>query len=83
MQRIARRAVMLTTIRNFLSLIRFSHTLFALPFAMLAALMAWRLCALEGGGVGNFVELDDNTFVMTYNHVLSIGPFNFSMDLLV
>ena len=32
---------MLTTIRHFLSLIRFSHTLFALPFALLAALMAW------------------------------------------
>ncbi|MCH7751768.1 MAG: UbiA family prenyltransferase, partial [Planctomycetes bacterium] len=34
---------MLTTFRRFLSLIRFSHTLFALPFALLAALMAWRL----------------------------------------
>lgn len=38
---------MLQTIRHFLSLIRFSHTLFALPFALLAALMAWRLQALE------------------------------------
>ncbi len=28
-------------IRQFLSLIRFSHTLFALPFALLAAAMAW------------------------------------------
>jgi len=32
---------MLTIIRHFLSLVRFSHTLFALPFAMLAAMMAW------------------------------------------
>jgi len=32
---------MLTTIRHLLSLIRFSHTLFALPFALLAAMMAW------------------------------------------
>ena len=32
---------MFKTISHFLSLIRFSHTLFALPFAMLAALMAW------------------------------------------
>jgi 4-hydroxybenzoate polyprenyltransferase len=31
------------TIRHLLELIRFSHTLFALPFAMLAAVMAWRL----------------------------------------
>jgi len=32
---------MLTTLRHLLSLIRFSHTLFALPFALLAAMMAW------------------------------------------
>jgi 4-hydroxybenzoate polyprenyltransferase len=31
------------TIRHLLELIRFSHTLFALPFALLAAMMAWRL----------------------------------------
>ncbi|RIK86652.1 MAG: 4-hydroxybenzoate octaprenyltransferase [Planctomycetota bacterium] len=35
------------TLRHFLSLVRFSHTLFALPFALLAALMAWHLRALE------------------------------------
>jgi len=34
---------MFKTIRNLLELIRFSHTLFALPFALLAAVMAWRL----------------------------------------
>jgi 4-hydroxybenzoate polyprenyltransferase len=32
---------MLSTVRKLLSLIRFSHTLFALPFALLAAVMAW------------------------------------------
>lgn len=32
---------MFSTIRHLLELIRFSHTLFALPFAMLAAVMAW------------------------------------------
>ena len=32
---------MLATVRHFLSLIRFSHTVFALPFALLAAVMAW------------------------------------------
>jgi 4-hydroxybenzoate polyprenyltransferase len=37
----------LQTIRHFLSLIRFSHTLFALPFALLAAMMAWHLRAIE------------------------------------
>jgi len=33
----------LKTIQHFLELIRFSHTLFALPFALLSAVMAWRL----------------------------------------
>jgi 4-hydroxybenzoate polyprenyltransferase len=33
----------LKSLRHLLELIRFSHTLFALPFAMLAAVMAWRL----------------------------------------
>jgi 4-hydroxybenzoate polyprenyltransferase len=32
---------MLRTFRKLLELIRFSHTLFALPFALLAAMMAW------------------------------------------
>lgn len=33
---------MFRRIRTYLEMIRFSHTLFALPFALLAALMAWR-----------------------------------------
>ena len=32
---------MFTTLRHFLEMIRFSHTLFALPFALLAGIMAW------------------------------------------
>ena len=32
---------MIQTIRHFLELIRFSHTVFALPFALLAAVLAW------------------------------------------
>lgn len=32
---------MIRTVRHLLEMIRFSHTLFALPFALLAALMAW------------------------------------------
>jgi len=34
---------MFIRIRHILEMIRFSHTLFALPFALLAALMAWRV----------------------------------------
>jgi 4-hydroxybenzoate polyprenyltransferase len=33
---------MLTRVRHILEMIRFSHTLFALPFALLAACLAWR-----------------------------------------
>lgn len=32
---------MLNTIRHFLEMIRFSHTVFALPFALLSAVLAW------------------------------------------
>lgn len=34
---------MLATIRKLLELIRFSHTLFALPFALLSAAIAWKI----------------------------------------
>lgn len=34
---------MLSKIQHLLELIRFSHTVFALPFALLAAVLAWRL----------------------------------------
>ena len=39
--------MMFVTIRNLLELIRFSHTLFALPFALLASLMAWQLTSFR------------------------------------
>ena len=35
------------TRREFLSLIRFSHTIFALPFALLAAVLAWRVAEFQ------------------------------------
>ncbi|HJT30701.1 MAG TPA: UbiA-like polyprenyltransferase [Pirellulales bacterium] len=40
---------MFRSVRLMLELIRFSHTVFALPFALLAAVMAWR--DGQGGGV--------------------------------
>jgi 4-hydroxybenzoate polyprenyltransferase len=58
---------MLQTFRHLLSLIRFSHTLFALPFALLAALMAWRLVA------DNFPRISSFTFG-------DIGFYDFSVD---
>jgi 4-hydroxybenzoate polyprenyltransferase len=41
---------MLRRLRHILEMIRFSHTLFALPFALLAAAMAWHARAAEGAG---------------------------------
>jgi 4-hydroxybenzoate polyprenyltransferase len=38
---------MFKSFRHFLELIRFSHTIFALPFALLSATMAWHLRAIE------------------------------------
>ncbi len=38
---------MLARLRMMLEMIRFSHTLFALPFALLAAVMAWTLSARQ------------------------------------
>ncbi len=39
---------MLGRLRMMLELVRFSHTLFALPFALLAAVMAWTASARQG-----------------------------------
>ena len=38
-------------IRSLLEMIRFSHTLFALPFALMAAVMAWRTPGLNGKSI--------------------------------
>src|SRR5438477_6556507 len=40
---------MLRTVRHILEMIRFSHTLFALPFALLAAIMAWTTPVAKSG----------------------------------
>ncbi len=69
---------MLTTIRHFLSLIRFSHTLFALPFALLAALMAWRLTAIEQFGDLEVYQLDDDIFI--HDTYMTIGGTSFNLD---
>jgi 4-hydroxybenzoate polyprenyltransferase len=43
---------MLATLKHILEMIRFSHTLFALPFALLAAVMAWTAPKPGGDSVG-------------------------------
>ncbi len=39
---------MWTRLRHILEMIRFSHTVFALPFALLAAVMAWTIPTAAG-----------------------------------
>ena len=39
---------MLDNVRSYLEMIRFSHTVFALPFALMAAVMAWRMNVPSG-----------------------------------
>lgn len=54
---------MFATVRHLLGLIRFSHTIFALPFALLAAVMAWFTPAPPG--------IDVN-LVFRWQHLLGI-----------
>src|SRR3954463_7558494 len=67
---------MLKTIRHLLELIRFSHTLFALPFAMLAAVMAWRLQFIDGNKNLQTPQVDDEQFHELLDHVVKdLGRF--------
>ncbi len=52
---------MLTRIRHILEMIRFSHTLFALPFALLATLLACRLLGAEAALKQGVVQQADAT----------------------
>lgn len=61
---------MLTRIRHLFEMIRFSHTLFALPFALWAAVMAWTTMAGADAGV---VELGETVGVgFRWRHLLGI-----------
>jgi 4-hydroxybenzoate polyprenyltransferase len=62
---------MLNTTRHFLELIRFSHTLFALPFALLAALMAWQLTAFRGQDLAGILMcmVAARSFAMSLNRL--------------
>jgi 4-hydroxybenzoate polyprenyltransferase len=67
----------LKTIRHLLELIRFSHTLFALPFAMLAAVMAWRLQYIDRFQTHKVgpVRTDERPLELINNIVLDLGDF--------
>ncbi len=61
---------MLKTLNHFLSLIRFSHTVFALPFALLAAVMAWFWTATESDKF-----LRQNSYIASW---VDLGFVNFN-----
>jgi 4-hydroxybenzoate polyprenyltransferase len=76
-----------TTIRHLLELIRFSHTLFALPFALLAAVMAWRMTAIEHEAISvydvnasNFRELFWSDDPMVHDRYIGIGTAVINLD---
>ena len=62
---------MLQKIRQLLELIRFSHTLFALPFALLAAMMAWRLTPFRWNDFAGILlcMATARSFAMSFNRV--------------
>lgn len=63
---------MLKTFAHLLSLIRFSHTIFALPFALMAAVMAWWLRTIE-----QFYVFAGDPILFS-NTTISFGPFTFA-----
>ncbi len=80
---------MFKTVNHLLSLIRFSHTIFALPFALLAMLMAGFLNA-TGTDAGNFlghIEVGGFGKPVTYTtsglSVVSLPDALFSSDLII
>lgn len=75
------------TIRHLLELIRFSHTIFALPFALLAAVMAWRLAAIErpalspyDAGVKNISDILRANDPMVHDRYVAIGTKRINLD---
>jgi 4-hydroxybenzoate polyprenyltransferase len=70
------------TIRHLLELIRFSHTIFALPFALLAAVMAWHTSSIQADWHNWFVETSEE--VARSTPVLETeggGPGDFILDM--
>jgi 4-hydroxybenzoate polyprenyltransferase len=76
---------MLKTIRHLLELVRFSHTLFALPFALLAAVMAWRLQAIERPPISPYQFKTASDLIWSndpniHDRYISIGPATINLD---
>jgi 4-hydroxybenzoate polyprenyltransferase len=71
---------MIQTIRHLLSLIRFSHTIFALPFALLSAMMAWRIRMGYGSSSSGEIEQLLNDILYHFFGIgIDFGPFPFDI----
>lgn len=64
---------MFQTIRRLLEMIRFSHTLFALPFALLAAVMAWKKTSFDFTPLYNTCGGCYTGSTVIYSGILSIS----------
>jgi 4-hydroxybenzoate polyprenyltransferase len=76
---------MVRTLRHFLELIRFSHTIFALPFALLAAVMAWHWNALEAIAIqfnpyGDPREILRASDVRIHDRYWMLGDIRYSLE---
>jgi 4-hydroxybenzoate polyprenyltransferase len=67
---------MLKTISHLLSLIRFSHTIFALPFALLSAMMSWRLQGLHT----EIPTVQNGAFLLETFRMYTFGPFSWTIE---
>ena len=75
---VGRKSIVMQTVRRFLEMIRFSHTVFALPFALLSASLAWWQNHLEGKPF-RWVELIGILLCMVFARSAAMG-FNRLVD---
>jgi 4-hydroxybenzoate polyprenyltransferase len=59
-------------LRHYLELIRFSHTIFALPFAALAAAMAWKQTSLDAKSEDATLAAAAQTSLFSWRQVLGV-----------
>ncbi len=56
----------MTTVKHYLSLIKFSHTIFAMPFAVIGFFLAWKHNAAVGN-LGELAEVGHSNYIEPWN----------------
>ena len=66
---------MAATLRHYLELVRFSHTIFALPFAVMAAILAFHASQAAGDVAALMVELvaESGSMLVVVTHDIAIA----------